>query len=176
MEDACKKLEGSHEVPALKETVENLALVMINYMDLVMRDIVMASISAAGGHSGREANSREWGSKKLQEKAAGSTGTSSRMSTVTKDAEGVEQKFEDNTGETVTFPDECEQRRLKLRRLHIRRWSRRSSKSTKTGTQARRDHSWIAARRACYIRAQVRELLHTRYLCRDVQGSGGERC
>ena len=65
MEDAYKKLEGNHKVPALKETVERFALVMIEYKDLVLRGIVMASIAAAGDHSGKEANSTEWGSNKL---------------------------------------------------------------------------------------------------------------
>ena len=106
MEDAYKKLQENHEVPGLKETIASFDLAMMKYRDLVLEDIVMASIAATGDHSGKEAISAEWGGENIWQKATESTGTSSRMSTVAEDAESVEQKFEDDTGETVTFADE----------------------------------------------------------------------
>lgn len=106
VEDAYKELEGNHKLPLLKDAVRSITIVMIDYRDSVLKDIVMASIVAAGDNSSKVAKSTEWGNKKPWQKAPGSVGTSSRMSTVAEDTGGVEQRFEDVT-EPVTFADEA---------------------------------------------------------------------
>lgn len=107
VEDAYKELEGNHKLPAFKDAVNSFTMAMIEYRDSVLKDIVVASIVAAGDNSGKVAKSTEWGSKKPWQKGSGSVGTSSRMSTVTEDIGGVEQKFEDDAAEPIEFADEA---------------------------------------------------------------------
>ena len=88
VDDAYKELEGNHKLSALKKAVESFVVAMIKYRDSVLKDIVVARIMAAEDNSSKVAKSTEWGGKKPWQKAPGSAGTSSRMSTVTEDVGG----------------------------------------------------------------------------------------
>jgi hypothetical protein len=108
IDDAYKELEGNHKLPNVKDAVETFVVALIEYRDAVLKDLVMASIVAAGDNSNKVGKATEWGNKKPWQSAPPSTGTSTRMSVVTEDTDGIVQKFEDETGDPVAFADDTE--------------------------------------------------------------------
>lgn len=100
---------GNHKLPSVKNAADSFVSAIIEYRDAVLKDLVTASIDSAGDNSFKVGMATQWGNKKPWHKAPQSVGTSSRMSAVTDDSDGVAQKFEDD--EAVAFP-----RTLKLRR------------------------------------------------------------
>lgn len=106
IEDAYKELESNHRTPSLTEAYEEFARAMIEYRDSVLYDLVSASVTAAGDSSSKLGRATEWGSKKQWKKSTASIGNSSKMSVLSEDVAGVEQKFADYGGEPVAFADE----------------------------------------------------------------------
>lgn len=92
----------------MKDAVETFVAALIEYRDAVLKDLVMSSIAATDDNSNRIGKATEWGNKKPWEKALTSTGTTTRMSVVTEDTGGVDQKFEDETDEPIMFADDTE--------------------------------------------------------------------
>lgn len=105
VDDAYQEVEGNHKFPALKDAANTFTAALIEYRDAVLKGIVAASIAAAGDSSSRIAKATEWRNKKPWQKGPGSTGTWPRMSTLTEDAGGAEQKFEDKEIEPVIFAE-----------------------------------------------------------------------
>ncbi|KAH9875775.1 hypothetical protein IAQ61_003239 [Plenodomus lingam] len=108
IEDAYKELESNHRTPSLTEAYNEFARAMIEYRDSVLYDLVSASVAAAGDGSSKLGRPTEWGSKKQWRKPAASIGNSSKMSVLSEDAVGVEQKFAEDGGQEVVFADEEE--------------------------------------------------------------------
>lgn len=81
---------------------------MVEYRDSILYDLVAASVAASGHNSNKIGRSTEWGSKEQWKKAASSIGGPSRMTVMSESAGGIEQRFEDDTGEPVFIAEDTE--------------------------------------------------------------------
>jgi hypothetical protein len=108
MEEAYKELEVDHRPLSLREAYSEFSRAMVEYRDSVLYDLVAASIAATGDNSSKVGRSTEWGSKKQWKKTTPSVGESSKMTVVSEDGEGIEQKFEEDLGEPVPMEKEAD--------------------------------------------------------------------
>lgn len=113
IEDAYKELEADHKPLSLRKSYAEFARALIEYRDSVLYDLVTASTAASGDSSNKIGRSTEWGSKRSWKKSAPSVGESSKMTVMSEEGGGIEQRFEDEpdervhiAGETSTFPEE----------------------------------------------------------------------
>lgn len=69
------ELEGNHRLPSIKDAVDSFTVVLIEYRDSVLKDLVMLSIAAAEYESFKVSKAIEWENKKLWQKVLASIGT-----------------------------------------------------------------------------------------------------
>jgi hypothetical protein len=96
IEEAYREIEPDHKPLSLREAYTEFARAMIEYRDSVLYDIVASSLAASGDNSSKIGRNTEWGSKRQWKKATPSVGESSKMAAMSEDAEGIEQKFEED--------------------------------------------------------------------------------
>lgn len=95
IEDVFKELEKEQRAATVKELWKSFSDAMLAYRDSMLIDMVSNAVSTSGDISGKVGRATEWGSKKPWNKSAPSVGASTKMSTVSEEVGGVEQKFDD---------------------------------------------------------------------------------
>ncbi len=91
-DSAFTHLEVDDRMPTLRDAQHGFAKAMMAYRDTVLQDAMQHAMEQGSDYPRKIGKSTEWGSKKPWVKTTPSVGTSSMMSVVSEDTDGMVQK------------------------------------------------------------------------------------